>query len=193
MDEGIAMMRAVWKEDPVSFSARHIPAVVEDMRMLPQPVKPIPIWIGGSSEAALARAVKLADGWHGSRLSPEEAAPIVRRLRERRPDAGFAISLRYGWGRQGRRRTPRPFGRLWRSGRQACSGRARRARARGLAARRRAHRARGRADLREWLVNRHSGARARPASPEPMHTGLFQSRNCRCSWIPGLPLRGIPE
>src|SRR6202045_4584110 len=90
MDEGIAMMRAVWSQDPVSFAARHIPAVVEDMRMLPQPVKPIPIWIGGSSEAALTRAVKLAEGWHGSRLSPEEAAPIVRRLREQRPEAGFA-------------------------------------------------------------------------------------------------------
>jgi probable F420-dependent oxidoreductase len=97
MDEGIAMMRAVWSQDPVSFPARHIPAVIEDMRMLPQPVKPIPIWIGGSSESALARAVKLAEGWHGSRLSPEEAAPIVRRLRERRPEAGFAISLRSGW------------------------------------------------------------------------------------------------
>src|SRR5260221_13670490 len=36
MDEGIAMMRAVWSKDPVSFPARHIPAVVEDMRMLPQ-------------------------------------------------------------------------------------------------------------------------------------------------------------
>jgi probable F420-dependent oxidoreductase len=97
MDEGIAMMRAVWSQDPVSFPARHIPAVIEDMRMLPQPVKPIPIWIGGSSEAALTRAVKLAEGWHGSRLSPEEAAPIVGRLRERRPEPEFAISLRYGW------------------------------------------------------------------------------------------------
>jgi len=76
MDEGIAMMRAVWREDPASFPARHIPAVIEDMRMLPQPVKPIPIWIGGSSQAALARALRL-DGWHGSRLTPEEAAPIV--------------------------------------------------------------------------------------------------------------------
>jgi probable F420-dependent oxidoreductase len=96
MDEGIAMMRAVWGQDPVSFPARHIPAVIEDMRMLPQPVKPIPIWIGGSSEAALSRAARL-DGWHGSRFSPEEAAPIVRRLREKRPESEFAISLRSSW------------------------------------------------------------------------------------------------
>jgi probable F420-dependent oxidoreductase len=97
MDEGIAMMRAVWSQDPVSFPARHIPAVIEEMRMLPQPMKPIPIWIGGSSEPALARATRLADGWHGSRLSPDAAAPIVRRLREQRPEPQFTISLRYGW------------------------------------------------------------------------------------------------
>ena len=96
MDEGIALMRAVWTQDPVSFPARHIPAVVEEMRMLPQPVKPIPIWIGGSSEPALRRALRL-DGWHGSRVSPEAAAPIVRRLRAERPEPEFAISLRYGW------------------------------------------------------------------------------------------------
>jgi probable F420-dependent oxidoreductase len=96
MDEGIAMMQAVWGQDPVSFPARYIAASITDMRMQPKPVKPIPIWIGGSSEAALARAVRL-DGWHGSRLSPEATAPIVRRLREKRPEPEFAISLRYGW------------------------------------------------------------------------------------------------
>jgi probable F420-dependent oxidoreductase len=97
MDEGIAMMRAVWKNDPVTFPAQHIPAVVEEMRMLPQPVKPIPIWIGGSSQPALARAVRLGNGWHGSRLSPEQTLPIVRRLREARPEPEFTISLRCGW------------------------------------------------------------------------------------------------
>jgi len=96
MDEGIAMMRAVWSADPVSFAARTIPAEIRDMRMLPKPEKPIPIWIGGSSEPALKRALGL-DGWHGSRVSPEEAAPIVQRLRAARPDPGFAVSVRSGW------------------------------------------------------------------------------------------------
>src|SRR5439155_8573116 len=96
MDEGIAMMRAVWSEDPVSFAARTIPAVIDEMRILPKPEKPIPIWIGGTSEPALARALRL-DGWHGSRLSPQEAMPIVRRLRDKRPEPEFTISLRSSW------------------------------------------------------------------------------------------------
>jgi probable F420-dependent oxidoreductase len=95
-DEGIAMMRAVWSDDPVSFEAKWIPAVIDHMRMLPKPEKPIPIWVGGTSEAALKRALRL-DGWHGSRAMPEQAAPIVKRLREERPDPEFAISLRTNW------------------------------------------------------------------------------------------------
>src|SRR5580692_12785577 len=37
MDEGIAMMRAVWSEDPVTFAAETIPAVIDSMRMQPKP------------------------------------------------------------------------------------------------------------------------------------------------------------
>ena len=96
MDEGIAMMRAVWQQDPVSFPAKTIPTVIDNMRSLPQPEKPIPIWIGGTSEPAVRRALK-HDGWHGSRCTPEQAAPFVKRLRAERPEAEFAISLRSGW------------------------------------------------------------------------------------------------
>ena len=96
MDEGIAMMRAAWNDDPVSFPATTIPAVIDNMRMLPKPEKPIPIWIGGTSEPALKRALRL-DGWHGSRCSPEQAASLVARLRGERPGPDFAVSLRYGW------------------------------------------------------------------------------------------------
>jgi probable F420-dependent oxidoreductase len=97
MDESIALMRALWSQDPVSFETRAIPAEITDMRMQPPPSHTIPIWVGGSSEPALARAVRLCDGWHGTRLTPEKAAPIVERLRRERPEPGFAISLRTGW------------------------------------------------------------------------------------------------
>ena len=96
MDEGIAMMHAVWGEDPVTFEAKTIPAVIENMRMQPKPEQPIPIWIGGTSEPALKRALR-HEGWHGSRCSPEQAEPIVKRLRAERPGDDFAISLRYSW------------------------------------------------------------------------------------------------
>lgn len=93
MDEGIAMMRAVWTEDPVSFEAKWIPATISVMRAQPQPIQPIPIWIGGSSDAAIRRALRL-DGWHGSRVPPDKAADVVKRLRAERPGADFVISLR---------------------------------------------------------------------------------------------------
>ena len=60
---------------------------------------PIPIWIGGTAERQIARAIKL-DGWHGSRMPPEQVAPIVKRLRAERPDPGFAISMRIRWNGQ---------------------------------------------------------------------------------------------
>jgi probable F420-dependent oxidoreductase len=93
MDEGIAMMRAVWAQDPVTFDGKWIPAVIENMRAQPQPVAPIPIWIGGSSDAAIKRALRL-DGWHGSRVNPEQAAGMVKRLRAIRPGEDFTISIR---------------------------------------------------------------------------------------------------
>jgi probable F420-dependent oxidoreductase len=81
MDEGIAMMRAVWTQDPVTFEAKYIPAKIVDMTMLPQPISRIPLWIGGSSDAALKRTARIADGWHGSRETPED----------------FTISMRTHW------------------------------------------------------------------------------------------------
>lgn len=95
MDEGIALMRAVWSQDPVTFRPRWIPARIDAMRMQPQPCAPIPIWIGGGSDAAIKRALRL-DGWHGSRLAPDTTAPIVQRLRAQRSDTEFTISVRTG-------------------------------------------------------------------------------------------------
>jgi probable F420-dependent oxidoreductase len=96
-DEGIAMMRAVWTQDPVTFRSRYIPAEITEMTMSPPPVRPIPIWFGARSEAAVKRTVRIGDGWHGSQLTPEEAAPVVKRLRSERPEPEFTVSMRTHW------------------------------------------------------------------------------------------------
>ncbi len=100
LDEGIAMMRAVWTQDPVTFHGKHVPADFDDMTMRPFPATPIPIWFGARSEAALRRTVRIGDGWHGSQLTPEQAAPIVARLRRERPEPAFTISMRTHWNGQ---------------------------------------------------------------------------------------------
>ena len=97
LDEGIAMMRAVWSQDPVTFKSRYIPAVIEGMTMTPMPVSPIPLWFGGSAEAALKRTIRIGDGWHGSGHTAEQAAPIVKQLRAARPGPDFTISMRVQW------------------------------------------------------------------------------------------------
>ena len=97
LDEGIAMMRAVWSQDPVSFASKYIPAVIEGMTMTPHPVSPIPLWFGGSAEPALKRTIRIGDAWHGSGHTAAQAAPIIARLRAARPGPDFTISMRVQW------------------------------------------------------------------------------------------------
>ena len=97
LDEGLAMMKAVWTQDPVTFRAKYIPSVIEGMTMTPLPVSPIPLWFGGSSDAALKRTIRMGDGWHGSGHTAAEAAPLVKRLRDARPGNDFTISMRVQW------------------------------------------------------------------------------------------------
>jgi len=95
--ETIRTMRACWTQDPVTLKGEHIPGDFKAMRTLPHPAHAIPVWVGGHSEPAFRRAVELGDGWHGSRKTPAEAAPIVKRLRADRPEESFTLSLRTAW------------------------------------------------------------------------------------------------
>jgi probable F420-dependent oxidoreductase len=69
-DEYIALMRATWTTDPVSFEGRYYR--VKDVHALPKPAQPrgIPVWIGGHTDSAVRRAAALGDGWHPIALRP---------------------------------------------------------------------------------------------------------------------------
>jgi probable F420-dependent oxidoreductase len=62
MSEQIGLLRRLWTEPSVSHEGRF--DTVTGAGINPMPVqRPIPVWIGGSSDAAYRRMGELADGW----------------------------------------------------------------------------------------------------------------------------------
>jgi len=99
LDEAIDLFRAVWTEDPCTFHGSF--TSFDALRVLPQPARPIPVWIGGSSEPAYRRAAARGDGYQAVGLSVEQAGPVVERIRRDHPETTFPVSLRTGWDPQG--------------------------------------------------------------------------------------------
>lgn len=88
-DEQIALMRALWTEPAITFNGRW--HTVNDAGIKPLPVqRPIPVWVGGTSEAALQRAGRLGDGWFPQRGPDEQGRAMVESLRRHASAAGRA-------------------------------------------------------------------------------------------------------
>jgi probable F420-dependent oxidoreductase len=66
-NEGLALMRSLWGKDPVTFKGDHYS--VENAYFAPKPVQQPspPIWVAGSSKAALRRTARYGDVWHPAR------------------------------------------------------------------------------------------------------------------------------
>jgi alkanesulfonate monooxygenase SsuD/methylene tetrahydromethanopterin reductase-like flavin-dependent oxidoreductase (luciferase family) len=95
MDEILQVLRASWQEDPTSYDGTY--HRFGPIRVLPKPAHPIPIWIGGSSEAAYARAIRAGDGFQFVFMSAVAVREPIARLRAARPERDFSISLRTIW------------------------------------------------------------------------------------------------
>lgn len=62
LTESIEVLRALWSGESVTREGRFFP--LRDVRMLPRPTqRDVPVLCGGRSDAALARAGRLSDGW----------------------------------------------------------------------------------------------------------------------------------
>jgi probable F420-dependent oxidoreductase len=87
-DESIEVLRKLWTGEFVEHHGAHFD--FPRLRMLPAPPKPVPILIGGTSDAALRRAARLGDGWVGSGQTPEQLDVILPKLAKLRREAGRA-------------------------------------------------------------------------------------------------------
>ncbi len=61
---------------------------LEAIKISPTPTEPIPMLIGGHSEAALKRAARLGDGWMHAGGDPSELRGYIKRLNELRREYG---------------------------------------------------------------------------------------------------------
>jgi probable F420-dependent oxidoreductase len=87
--EYVACLRALWADDPVSFSGDFYE--VPPARMLPKPAQrpSPPILLGGSADPALRRAGRIADGWvSSSRADLTEVSHAVATIRGAAQEAG---------------------------------------------------------------------------------------------------------
>ena len=80
-DEYVAAMRTLWNDDKPAFAGRFVR--FGDIQAQPRPVQPggPPIVVGGASDAALRRAVRLAQGWYGFALDVAQTESVLGRLR----------------------------------------------------------------------------------------------------------------
>lgn len=81
-DEYLAAMRTLWAQDPASFTGEF--TRFDAIRVNPKPLRGgrLPVVVGGNSDAALRRAVTLADGWYGFNLPVADVPARIAVLAE---------------------------------------------------------------------------------------------------------------
>lgn len=62
-NEALQILKRLWTEDNVTFIGKQFQ--IEDVTVYPKPFRPIPIFVGGRSDAALRRAGRYGDGYTG--------------------------------------------------------------------------------------------------------------------------------
>jgi alkanesulfonate monooxygenase SsuD/methylene tetrahydromethanopterin reductase-like flavin-dependent oxidoreductase (luciferase family) len=89
MDEALAVLRPLLVGAEVTMSGDFFS--VDRVRILPAPAPPVPIVIGGRSDAALRRVARHGDGWLGLWVSPRRYADAIAQISRSAADAGRAV------------------------------------------------------------------------------------------------------
>ncbi|HVH73718.1 MAG TPA: TIGR03619 family F420-dependent LLM class oxidoreductase [Stellaceae bacterium] len=97
-DEALEIIGRLWREEAVDFDGRHFR--LKGAAINPKPVQPdLPMWIGGSSAAAIRRTARFGTGWQAGGEAPEEIGAVVEQIRAAAIEAGRPIDEdHYGAG-----------------------------------------------------------------------------------------------
>ena len=89
-DEVLEIIQRLWAEETVDFEGEFFH--YRSARISPRPVQtPLPLWIGGSSPAAIARTARIGTGWLAGIQPPESVKPVVEAIRKASAEQGRPV------------------------------------------------------------------------------------------------------
>jgi len=89
-DECLEIIHRLWHQETVDFEGRHFK--LAGVSIAPRPVQPdLPMWIGGSTDAAVRRTARYGTGWQGGQETAAEAGDVVRRIKLALTETGRQI------------------------------------------------------------------------------------------------------
>lgn len=97
-DEYMDIITRAWNQETLSYDGKFVS--FEDVETGPLPYRRPPVWVGGSSAAALRRTAQFGDAWHpvgaGMKWIREQGLPLLRETAEKagRPEPAFAPRIK---------------------------------------------------------------------------------------------------
>jgi probable F420-dependent oxidoreductase len=103
-NEMFELIARLWNEEAVDFDGRYFK--YRKATIAPRPIQqPLPLWIGGTSEAAIKRTARLGSGWIGGIASADEVRTTIEAIKVEATRIGrcidddhFGTSLAYRIG-----------------------------------------------------------------------------------------------
>jgi len=89
-DEALEVITRLWRAENVDFEGEYFS--LKGATISPRPKQqPLPLWLGGSSKAAIRRTARYGSGWLAPLQSPEEAGATVQAIKEESQRIGRTI------------------------------------------------------------------------------------------------------
>ncbi len=80
-DEALEVITRLWESESVDFDGEFFS--LRNATITPRPKQnPLPLWLGGTSKAAIRRTARFGSGWLAPLQTPEEAGATVKAIRE---------------------------------------------------------------------------------------------------------------
>lgn len=89
-DEALEIISRLWSGEALDYAGRHFKLTKASIS--PVPVQPdLPMWIGGSSEAAIKRTARVGTGWQAGAETPAFVGEVIAGIKAALVDTGRTI------------------------------------------------------------------------------------------------------